>query len=157
MRSQGVHVDINKQLLKEDIVKRFSLRQMSVILGRSNNYLAVALSTARSNKLSILMADLEKICMILGEEPYKYIEAENAKAPQEMKTEAQQERKPEAPDMTKLYEGVELNGQALGKLIEAVKEQTDAIKEQTEEIKKLATDMTNWSKKWCNQQRYGRF
>ena len=150
MKLSGQYIQVDKDLLKKDIVKRYPLSQMSNILGLSDGYLTQALNQARSYK-GFLLGNLEKICLIINEEPSKYILTEEAGEPN------QEAQETNAPDMTKLYEGVELNGQALGKLIEAVKEQTDAIKEQTEEIKKLATDMTNWSKKWCNQQKYGRF
>jgi len=167
MRLHGEYVKIDRDLLRNDVVARYSLYQMSSILGRGRTYLTCVCNGSR-NKNGMLYSDLEKIAAILGTDVSKYTVNEET-----VVDETEQEptedlcindpitmekvAAPMFPDLTKVYEGIEMNGEGIGKLLEAVEKNTDAVKELMEVNNKLLVVVSEWTKKWCNQQKFGRF
>lgn len=159
-------VKIDGNLLREEILKKYTFNAMAKIIDRQPNMFATSAPICRTGSIDV--AILEKICTVLNKEPGFFLIPEPEPEPEPIKpVETHALTEPVASsidcnkviqkEMTKIYEGVEMNGQAIGKVLEAIKENTDAVKEQTEAVNKLLTVMNNWSRKWANHKKYGRF
>lgn len=153
-------VKIDAEKLRNEIVKKYSLGQMAKIIGRGSNYFAP--SGGRS-KVGMSYEELNRICLVLGREPSEFViipDKEFVEPPKEAeKEEKQEDPKPDAgiKYLTSIYEGIEMNGAGIGKLLKAVEANTAALNTLIEELRKTGTTVTNWSQKWCNHKKYGRF
>lgn len=157
-------VKVDADHLREEILKRYTLADMAFMIDRQANYFSPSGALSRTG---MDINNLEKVCRILGKEVSEFLRAE------ESKPEPEAEKKPEPTKataaldgeclkaitslMSKMYEGIEMNGAAIGKVLEAIQANTDAVRELTEELRKVSTVTTDWKNKWQNHKKYGRF
>lgn len=163
---QSTVVKVDDKKLRDAIVAKFSLNAMARIIGRGVTYFS---PSADRGKRGMEINDLERVCMVLGRDVSEFIIVEPEtiveKSTEETKAVAGNSPLP-APQPTSdagvtalknIYEAIELNGEALGKLIAATEANTAALNAMLEEFKKTGTTVTNWSQKWANHKKYGRF
>jgi len=156
-------VKVDADHLREEILKRYTLADMAFMIDRQANYFSPSGALGKSG---MDINNLEKVCRILGKEMSEFLRAEEEPRPEpEAKPEATKATaaldgeclKAITSSMSKMYEGIELNGAGIGKVLEAIQANTDAVRELTEELRKVSTVTTDWKNKWQNHEKYGRF
>lgn len=159
MKKANIRVKIDAEKLRDDIVKKMPVTHMGVIIGRSNSYFAPTSMIYKTG--TIPLDELRKICLVLGKELSDYtVSDEEEPVREEQKPEQKPEAKPEPkPDKSieKIYDGIEMNGQAIGNLKREVEETNKRLDTLLDELRKIASETAKFRKEWENVQKYGRF